>query len=721
MLFLGSEQSNIDNNFSILGYVYIFAYKNEIMKKYNFKKILFFFTVIMFSICSAFAQQHEKIWDKDADKAFDKGDYSAALQHYEKLNKENFKKEHLNYKIGLCYFNLNKFEIALDYFKISLKDKKHPDDLLFYSARALHYLADYATAVPLYRQFLKVSAKRNWLRVDAKKLLMQAASAERTLREEFYVIMLKPQDKLNSTFNDFLGIQNQRYPDKIFFSSDRENNLKIYEADYQKGKIDNIKLISSRYNSSSNDILIAFPDSGYQILIERSGKTYKDNFVDGTNESLSVLLFGRKIDFKVIDCHHYDNNLLFFASDMPGGYGGLDIYAAFKDVNENWAEFVNLGPTINSAYNERSPFITGGSIFYFSSDRPESMGAYDVFYSDIVEPKNPIPLAKPINSEGDDLFFRPEPGRSVAWISSKRSGGSGGFDIYDMLFREPFDNNDKIDSRSLRNLLLTVTNKHSDAEEKTVLKDSIFKIDAVQFDISIGKFEAAANKILSDISGMMTAYPALPVLITGHSDNSDSSDINLLLCLSQTEKAADILVKKGINSERIYLRGCGDQYPRAKNQKIDGSVNELGRNLNNRLEFSFPESDINNITIIQDNKSISPVLRNNISEQYLENIKKLSFKVEIVQDNEIYENSILGILGNASAEKAHKSANISYTIGLTKNFDAAQIILETAKENGFVNAKILAYWNGYPISAADIFAKSPEETELIKYQKYLSE
>jgi hypothetical protein len=220
---------------------------------------------------------------------------------------------------------------------------------------------------------------------------------------------------------------------------------------------------------------------------------------------------------------------------------------------------------------------------------------------------------------------------------------------------------------------------------------------------------------------MMTAYPALSVLITGHSDNRDSSDINLLLCLSQAEKAADILVKKGINPERIYLRGSGGQYPRAKNQKIDGSVNELGRNLNNRLEFSFPKSDIFNITIIQDSKMISPVLKNNIAEQYEENTKGLSFKVELMQANEILENSILKTLGNASAEKAFKSANISYTIGLAKNFDAAQIILETAKENGFENAKILVYWDGYPIPAADIFAKSLEDPELIKYQKYLSE
>lgn len=104
-----------------------------------------------------------------------------------------------------------------------------------------------------------------------------------------------------------------------------------------------------------------------------------------------------------------DGELLFFASDRPGGYGGSDIWCSRKDASGEWQKPVNLGQTINTSGNERSPFLhTDSRTLYFSSSGHDGMGGLDVFYSKMDEqgrwgkPKN---IGHPINTERDEVDF----------------------------------------------------------------------------------------------------------------------------------------------------------------------------------------------------------------------------------------------------------------------------------------------------------------------------
>jgi hypothetical protein len=107
-----------------------------------------------------------------------------------------------------------------------------------------------------------------------------------------------------------------------------------------------------------------------------------------------------------------DGKYLFFASDMPGGQGGSDLYYC-ENTGGKWGPPVNLGSKVNSPSKENYPFIHPSGRLYFSSDRPgnaDFLGGLDVYYTNLVygEWDNPVPLPAPINSKSDDFAFAAE-------------------------------------------------------------------------------------------------------------------------------------------------------------------------------------------------------------------------------------------------------------------------------------------------------------------------
>ena len=104
-----------------------------------------------------------------------------------------------------------------------------------------------------------------------------------------------------------------------------------------------------------------------------------------------------------------DGEVLFFASDRPGGFGGSDIWYSRKNAEGEWQKPVNLGKTINTAGNERSPFLhTDSKTLYFSSAGHDGMGGMDVFYSKMDGQgrwTTPINIGHPINTERDEVDF----------------------------------------------------------------------------------------------------------------------------------------------------------------------------------------------------------------------------------------------------------------------------------------------------------------------------
>lgn len=149
----------------------------------------------------------------------------------------------------------------------------------------------------------------------------------------------------------------------------------------------------------------------------------------------------QELPFNGVDfsCQHptlsADGRTLYFASDRPGGSGGLDLWKVERSpAGPFWGAPVNLGPTVNTAGDEDYPFLSAdGMLFFASNGRPAGLGGFDLYYfetADLVAEPVVISLGAPFNSPGNDFgLILKDDGKSGFFVSD-RPGGVGGDDIY---------------------------------------------------------------------------------------------------------------------------------------------------------------------------------------------------------------------------------------------------------------------------------------------------
>jgi hypothetical protein len=135
-----------------------------------------------------------------------------------------------------------------------------------------------------------------------------------------------------------------------------------------------------------------------------------------------------------------DGSTMIFSSDRPGGFGGLDLYLSKMKADGEWGQPLNMGPEINTPFNDDRPFlINKGTMLFFASQGHYNMGGYDIFSSDLQsnglwsKPKN---LGYPVNTPDDNIFFCPTDGGKGGFIPmAHRDNGAGKLDIYRIRFK----------------------------------------------------------------------------------------------------------------------------------------------------------------------------------------------------------------------------------------------------------------------------------------------
>jgi hypothetical protein len=157
--------------------------------------------------------------------------------------------------------------------------------------------------------------------------------------------------------------------------------------------------------NSDGTLLFLYKEDNYD------GNIYSSEYADGKWTPIKKL--NKNINTKYYESHasvSANGKKLYFTSNRNGGQGGLDIYLSEKDASGDWGPAINLGSTVNTKYNEDTPFITiNDSLLYFSSEGHKGMGGYDIFRSSGTGStwKSPENLGFPINSTDDDKFFQP--------------------------------------------------------------------------------------------------------------------------------------------------------------------------------------------------------------------------------------------------------------------------------------------------------------------------
>lgn len=230
----------------------------------------------------------------------------------------------------------------------------------------------------------------------------------------------------------------------VFFASAKAANEKDAELFYKK-----------ELNSPYHDGPVAFFQSGKRVVFSRSnlkggrpvassGRVNLELYFAVTNEqnklqSLEAFPFN---DDSYSIGHPWiseDGNTLYFASDMPGGQGGTDLYKTTKQ-NGKWLTPSNPGSPINTPGDEFYPFLMNDSTFYFSSDGHGGMGGQDIFSSTIRNAAYSIPvnLGFPLNTRSDDFSGIVDTYGRNGLFASNRSGGLGYDDIYSFRVKSYF-------------------------------------------------------------------------------------------------------------------------------------------------------------------------------------------------------------------------------------------------------------------------------------------
>lgn len=415
----------------------------------------------------------EKLKDASFGQKFDVGlnlmydkVYIDALYIWEILLEEDPKNANLLYKIGTCYIFLNRETEALPYFDkaqyalnrnynpTSYLERAAPPEVLFYLAKANHVNGNIDTAAYQYSYFVNNTHKKHEKYGLGVLGQTQCEIAKRLIASpKPYVIenLGSIVNTLNPEYSPVISIDGTT----LFFTSKRlrTDSTNFEQISYENGMYYEDIYVCYRERDGSwtepeylgfckprrNDASVSSSADGQTVFVYQDingGDIYYSEIADTDYRNIQPYP-AEELNTEFWESHatiSNDQNSLYFVSDRPGGLGGRDIYRLKKLPNGEWSKAYNLGPTINSEYDEDSPFLgVDNKTMYFSSNGPRSMGGFDIFVTQLDDEENwtePINMGYPLNTVDDDIFYTTTADGKTGYYSSEKLDGQGDKDIY---------------------------------------------------------------------------------------------------------------------------------------------------------------------------------------------------------------------------------------------------------------------------------------------------
>lgn len=580
----------------------------------------------------------------------DIGEYAEAAGLYKKAygkvpTTQREKRGEICVKMGNAYRRYGLTARALGAYRNAIRYKQLSEEVLCATGDLLCAQGDYKAAAEIYQQCLdsfpaSAAAQRGLL----------AASSAPTIKAQGSAYTVKPCAFLNSTRSDYCPAYLGTDAQQLYFTSTRKqaqgdisgitamkNGDVFYLKKDEKGKWKAVEPVEGEVNTAEDEGACAFTADGktmYLTVCKTDPQYPRHAEIWQSQRSEAKWSKPAKLTITADTLSSYahpapspNGRWLYFTSDMPGGYGGLDLWRVEIAGGHGVGRLENLGPQVNTPGNECFPSCRPNGELYFASDgRPDGLGGLDLYHAQedtLQHTWNVVHLPSPMNSFGDDFGITFEGLHNRGFFTSTRStGGSGRDKIFEFSYPEVLQTvkgwvyeqdgyelpeatvymvgsdgtNEKVGvlsdgsfekplSRGVSYLFLATCEGYlnvrqelradtAEVEKQHVLQFPLPNISTpvlvrnVFYEFDKADLTKASCEALDRLVKMLNENPHVTIELAAHCDYRGNDAYNLNLSQRRSESVVRYLTEHGIAADRLTAQGYGENVPKIVNKKL---------------------------------------------------------------------------------------------------------------------------------------------------------
>jgi outer membrane protein OmpA-like peptidoglycan-associated protein/tetratricopeptide (TPR) repeat protein len=596
---------------------------------------------------------------KDADRQYESFKYARAISLYEQAYSKKASL-HAAERLGDCHRFNNNYAEAERWYAIAIgMPGSRTENMLFY-AHALQNNSKYTEARAQYEQYALADKS---VTAEQKNVWLASCDSAISWMKTPDPLQIDNYRSLNSGKSDWSAVP---YIGGVVFTSDRFIDRAHQEKkqrpflrfdtrnlpdplqngwtgnDYlhlfvKPGNGDSVRLFPLKTGSDYHMGSASFTKDGKEVFFTLTRNPGRGRRSGSTSATVHVEIYSSRQDasgkwseplpFTHNNVNTYsvgdpfitgDGIALYFASNMPGGTGGTDLYVCYRTATGEWGPPLNL-KAVNTPGNERSPALTKDNILYFASDGRIGMGGLDLYrvVLDNTGKSNGAirNMRYPLNSPQDDFALGlAETG--IAYLSSNRGGGAGSDDIYAIaaLLKEDTSTVDisiamqtpdtaaGVPAGTVGDLTVPAVPTTGETPATTAIANDRPTAAAdntpqtaspaaqdtdlpdIYFDFNTSEIRPDAQLLLDRLAGILAAQPESALEVGSHTDSRGADALNLALSQRRAASVVAYLVSKGLDRKRIIATGYGET--KLRNKCANGvSCSEDAHKKNRRTEF----------------------------------------------------------------------------------------------------------------------------------------
>ena len=606
------------------------------------------YILLIFILLSACGTPERSI--KRGDAAMAIGEYCEAAAQYKKGYSripptDRKRRGEVAYKMGDAFRRYGNTARALGAFRNAARYGQNDTLTQFFIGELLRMQGDYRGAEKAYQTYLD-----SFPSDERARQMLQSLSEATGIKERGSAYTVKMETMFSGSRSDYAPAYNGDEATTLYFSTTRPavtgsdlsgitgmkpGDIYMVRKD-EKGKWKSPEPVEGGLNTENDEGATAFSSDGKTMYLTvcrtdpqypRMAEIWTSQRADaGWGKPAALKITADTLSSYAHPAPSPDGRWLYFTSDMPGGYGGTDLWRARMDAH-GVGSIENLGPEINTEGNECFPAFRPSGELYFSSDgRTPSLGGLDLYRAKqdtITEHWTVVHLPAPMNSPADDFGITFEGWHNRGYFSSNRSTGGRGWDkIYSFSYPEVLQTvkgwvyeqdgyelpealvyivgndgtNEKLSVKSDGSFEMAVTpgvdylllatckgylnfrnNLHADSlevEHQHVLQFPLPSINVpvlvrnVFYEFDKADLTPESTAALDRLTNMLKENPNVTIELAAHCDYRGNDDYNLRLSQRRAESVVRYLTEHGIEAERLTAKGYGETMPKIVNKKL---------------------------------------------------------------------------------------------------------------------------------------------------------